>query len=90
MGWSCDRRWIRRWRDREGECHHALIRRLGTILGPALIDIFGQLPLNLVLLKHVSIIGIFWGSYRGATRALSLALFLIAWLKSLQLRTLNV
>jgi len=25
-----------------------------------------QLPLNLVLLKNVSIIGIFWGSYRSA------------------------
>jgi NADPH:quinone reductase len=30
-----------------------------------------QLPLNLVLLKNVSVIGIYWGSYLSATRHLS-------------------
>ena len=30
-----------------------------------------QLPLNLVLLKNVSVLGIYWGSYQSATRHLS-------------------
>jgi NADPH2:quinone reductase len=30
-----------------------------------------QLPLNLVLLKNVSVIGTYWGSYQSATRHLS-------------------
>ena len=30
-----------------------------------------QLPLNLVLLRNVSVIGIYWGSYQSATRHLS-------------------
>ena len=37
-----------------------------------------QLPLNLVLLKNVSIIGIFWGSYSSAI--LSLASSFLLWL----------
>ena len=33
-----------------------------------------QLPLNLVLLKNISIIGIFWGSYASAKPLLYLSL----------------
>lgn len=47
-------------------CYEYLLAptRLGSTALP-------QLPLNLVLLKNVSVIGIFWGSYLSATRHLS-------------------
>jgi NADPH2:quinone reductase len=39
--------------------------------GPILAKLRRQLPLNLVLLKNVSVIGTYWGSYQSATRHLS-------------------
>lgn len=30
--------------------------------------VLGQLPLNLVLLKNVSVVGIHWGAYSGTYR----------------------
>jgi hypothetical protein len=44
-------------------------------LGPEVTNQVVQLPLNLVLLKNVSIIGIFWGSYASANTSL-VSLFL--------------
>ena len=42
-----------------------------TSRGKAQSQLRRQLPLNLVLLKNVSVIGTYWGSYQSATRHLS-------------------
>lgn len=38
---------------------------------PNLAQLCRKLPLNLVLLKNVSVIGTYWGSYQSTTRHLS-------------------